>query len=63
MLHYFAGQPVELHQYPVWPLDLDKEVPEYCNCPHVSGIHLVLGAEGRQPDLTELSHIHLCVKR
>ena len=48
-----AGQPVELHQCLVWPLDLRKEVSEYCNIPGVSGMNLVLGTKGGGPDSVE----------
>ena len=48
-----AGQPVELHQCLVWPLDLHKEVSECCNSPGVSDMGLVLVTKGGGPDPVE----------
>ena len=48
-----AGQPVELHQCLVWPLDLREEVSEYCNNPGVCGMGLMLGTKGGEPDSFE----------
>ena len=60
-LQDLAGQPVELHQYLVWPLDLREEVSEYCNSPGVSGMGLVLGTKGGGPDPVETFCV--CLRR
>ena len=44
---YYAGQSVELYQCVVWPLYQREEVLEYCHCPVVRGVNLVLGTERR----------------
>ena len=54
-----AGQYAELYHCIMGPLHQREEVSEYCHRPGVRGVDLVLGTEGRRPDLIQPLSVHL----
>ena len=54
-----AGQSVELYQCVMGPLHQREEVSENFHRPGVRSVDLVLGTEGRRPDLIQPFGVHL----